>query len=243
MTSTQPLPELAMQLSPPELRVRRTLLFLTIACTMTIAVGLSIASYVRPAGDGGELPSYNTIEPMREFLWSFFIVAAVNLIIGVCAVAIAGWILTAERGAHWATVGGAVVWLGAALYGVGTGGWAAAYYFSTEPLLGRADGTTLVDRINHDVAHLMAVPVAGAVLIGMGSIVMSVGLWRARTIPRWIVIASVAGGVVTFLAPPDTLLGIATEAGSSATAIAIGWYAWRRATPLRRGVWAEGRIQ
>jgi hypothetical protein len=95
-------------------------------------VALAVISYVRPAGDGESLPTYSAIEPMRDFLWAFFVVAGVNLVVGVCAVAIAGWVLTPARGAASATVGGSLIWLGAAVYGVGIGGCATVYYFASD---------------------------------------------------------------------------------------------------------------
>ena len=199
---------------------------------MTIAVGLTVASYLKPAGSSDELPDYTAIAPMRGFMWSFFVIAGINLIVGACAVAVAGLILTPARGAHWATVGAGLVWLGAATYGVGTGTWAASYYVATQPPLGAAQGTALVERINHDTLHMHVVPISGAALVLMGSLVMSVGVWRARSIPRWIVGAGVVASLATFLVAPSTIAGITAEAVSSATAIAIGWYAWRR-TPAR----------
>ena len=63
---------------------------------------------------------------------------------------------------------------------------------------------------------------------------LSVGLWRARTVPRWLVVAGAAIAVVTFATPPDQVAGLAMEALSSATGIALGWYAWRFGAGARR---------
>jgi hypothetical protein len=148
--------------------------------------------------------------------------------VGVCAAALATWILTPARGARWATVGGGLVWLGAAAYAVGIGGWAAVYYFGTDPRLGRA-GAGLIDRFDHDAAHMMAVPIGGALLVALGGLLLAVALWRARSVPRWVPVLGALSGVATLALPPDTAAGLLAEAASSATTIAVGWYAWRRA--------------
>src|SRR5437764_8492526 len=51
-----------------------------------------------PVADGDSLPAYSDVVSMRGDLWAFFVVAAVNLIAGACAAALAGWILTPARG-------------------------------------------------------------------------------------------------------------------------------------------------
>jgi hypothetical protein len=129
---------------------------------------------------------------------------------------------------RWGTIGGAVVWLGAALYGVGIGGWAAAYYFGTDPQLAPRTATALIDRINDDAAHVLAVPVGGALLVAVGVLLLTVGLWRARTVPRWVPIVGALTAVATIAIPPDTVAGMISEAASSVTTVAVGWYAWRR---------------
>jgi hypothetical protein len=208
---------------------RLTLLFAVILTTSVAAFALSVVSYVRePAGADGLLPGYAEIAPMRGYLWAFFVVAGVQLVVGACAAAVAGWLLAPARGARWSTVGGSVIWLGAAIYGVGIGGWATAYYFATDrSTLGARSASALVHRINHDTAHMLAVPVTGAVLIAVGSLALSVGLWRARTVPKWVVLVGALSSVATLALEPSTAAGLVAEAASSITTIAIGWYAWQ----------------
>lgn len=208
---------------------RLALLFAVILATSVAAFALSLISYLRPIGDGDSLPGYAAIEPIRGFVWAFFVAAGVQLIVGACAAALAGWILAPARGARWATVGGSLIWLGAAVYGVGVGGFATVYYFASDKsTLDPATATALIDRINHDTSHILAIPIAGAALIGLGTLVLAVGLWRARTVPRWVILVGAASSVATFLLPPSTAAGVVVEGASSITTIAIGWYAWRR---------------
>jgi Domain of unknown function (DUF4386) len=215
----------ARPITPPG---RLALLFTAILVTGITAVALSVVSLVKPIGPGGDaLPGYAALAPLRGYAWGFFTFAGVQMVVGVCAAALATWILTPARGARWATVGGGVVWLGAAVYAVGIGGWAAVYYFGSDPRLGRA-GAGLIDRFNHDGAHMLAVPIGGALLVALGGLLLAVALWRAGSVPRWLPVLGAVSGVATLLVAPDTPAGVLAEAASSATTIAVGWYAWRR---------------
>jgi hypothetical protein len=213
---------------------RLRLLFAAILVTSLSAVALSVVSYAKPIGNGDGLPDYAAIAGARGYVWGFFLVAGVQLVVGACAAALAAWLLVPGRGAHWATVGGSLVWLGAAIYGVGIGGWAAVYYFGTDPrALDPATAARLIDHVNDDTARMLAVPIGGALLVALGSIVLAVALWRARTVPRWVPVLGIVTAITGIVIPPDTVVGIIAEAASSATTAAIGWYAWRR--PVQTG--------
>jgi hypothetical protein len=189
---------------------------------------LALLSYLRPAADGDALPTYDDVVPMRGYLWAFFFVAGITLIVGVCAAALAGWILTPARGSTWATLGGALIWLGAIVYGVGVGSWASLYYFATDKTtLDRPIGSALIDRVNNDTLHVLAVPITGAILIAVGSLALAAGLWRARTVSRWVVLAGAAASVALLALRPSSPAGVVVEAVSSLTTTMLGWYAWR----------------
>jgi Domain of unknown function (DUF4386) len=166
---------------------------------------------------------------VRGYVWAFFFVAGVQLIVGACAAALAAWLLAPTRGARWANVGASLVWLGAAIYGVGVGGWASLYYFGTDAaVLNPTTPARLIDHVNDDTARMLAVPIGGALLVALGSMLLAVALWRARTVPRWVPVVAALSGVTGIVIPPDTVAGIISEAVSSATTVAIGWYAWQR---------------
>jgi hypothetical protein len=207
---------------------RLALLFGVICATSLSAFGLSLLSYVRPIGYGDALPGYTAIAPRREEVFAFFLVAGVQLVIGVTTLAVACLILAPARGSRLATAGSSMIWLGAAVYGVGIGGWATAYYFASDAgTLGTAAATRLLDRIDDDTRHMLVVPIGGAVLVALGSLVVSAGVWRARTVPRTVILLSCGATVATLALPPSAAAGVVAEALSSATSIAIGWYAWR----------------
>jgi hypothetical protein len=225
------LPQAAVAHAAPVAGNRRLrLLFAVILITSLSALALSVVSAAKPIGSGDDLPGYAAIAPDRDYVWTFFILAAVQLIVGACAIALAAWLLTPARGSRWADVGGGLVWIGAALYGVGVGGWAALYYFGSDPAtLDPALATRLIDHANDDAARMLAVPFGGAALIALGGLILSLALWRAGTVPRWLPILGALSGIATLLARPDTVAGIVFEAASAATSIAVGWYAWKRA--------------
>lgn len=220
----------------PAARVARTagngrlrLLFAAILVTSLSAVGLAVVSYAKPIGSGDGLPGYAAIAGSRGYVWAFFLVAGVQLIVGACAAALAAWLLVPARGARWANVGGSLVWLGAAIYGVGIGGWASIYYFGSDrAVLGQGTAARLIDHVNDDTARMLAVPIGGALLVALGSMVLAVALWRARSVPRWVPVLAIVTAITGIVVPPDTIAGIVAEAAGSATTVAIGWYAWRR---------------
>jgi hypothetical protein len=205
------------------------LLFAVIVLTAVSAFTLSFISFVKPIGQGDGLPDYAAIASDRAYVWAFFVVAAVQLIVGACAAALAAWLLAPGRGARWATIGGSLVWLGAAIYGVGVGGWAAVYFYATDPAaLDPAAAGRLIDHVNDDTARMLAIPLSGALLVALGSLLLAVALWRARTVPRWVPVLGALSTLATIALAPDTAAGLAGEALSSATTIAIGFYAWLR---------------
>jgi hypothetical protein len=207
---------------------RLGLLFAVILVTSVTAAGLSLVSLLKPIGAGGDaLPGYAALAPVRDYAWAFFTFAGVQMVVGVCAAAVAAWILVPARGARWATVGGSLVWLGAALYAVGIGGWAAVYYFGTDRALGAATATRMIERYNDDAVHMLLVPVGGAVLVTLGSLLLAIALWRARSVPRWVPAVGAISAVATLVIPPDGPAGLVAECASSATSIALGYYAWR----------------
>jgi hypothetical protein len=76
---------------------------------------------------------------------------------------------------------------------------------------------------------MWAAPGGGAALVALGTLLLSVGLWRARTVPRWIPIVAALSIVSSFVAPTAGLTGLLVEGPIAASSIAIGWHAWRSA--------------
>jgi hypothetical protein len=222
------LPELVVQHRRSARRSRTTLLFAVVIVTSVTAFALALVSHVWPIGGGGDQPKYVDLASQRTYVFVFFALAGIQLVLGVCAAALLGLVLAPRRGATLATVGAGLLFCGAAAYGVGIGGWASGYWFATDTrALPAATAAALVDDMNHDTIHMLLIPLAGAVVVGIGSLVLLAGIWRAGTVPTWLLAVSVASTVATFLLPPAALAGVAAEATSSIATIALAWYAVR----------------
>jgi len=71
---------------------------LAIVLLLTSIGGIAIGLWY-PDGAEGDRYTYAQIRPMRNAWWSWHIFAGVNLVVGVCASALAGWLLVKTRGA------------------------------------------------------------------------------------------------------------------------------------------------
>lgn len=212
-------------LATPESATRGRVGLLALALTVTSIAALP-GSYLWPEpAAGGETYTYADIAPIRDLWWGLLAFLSAALILNVPFQAMATMILVRRRGAAWATVGGAVMWLGTALYSVGVAGWAAAYYFATDPTLDSAVGTTLMERISADTGHLFGVMMPGALLVALGTVIQAVGLLRSRAVPRWIPILTVAI-IPTFVVPGNGLAGTLLGLPIAASAIALAYHAW-----------------
>jgi len=207
---------------------------IAIAILITSIGGIAVVLFY-PVPDAAGRYTYAQLEPIRDFLWAFFIFAGVNLIIGNVAVAFAGWQLVSARGAAWATAGGALMGLGAAAYGVGVGGWATIVYYPTSPAaLDPASGAALLDYVFNDVPHLFGAVIPGALLVMIGTVSLAIGLWRGRTVPRWVPIL-LASLFVTLFLPTRGPIGLVAEVPHLMAAVGIAWFLWHRAAPTAMG--------
>ena len=66
-----------------------------------------------PEGDDGHF-TYGTVADSRTFFRTWLVLAALNLILGLTAFALAGWLLVPARGWIAATVGACLTWVGCA---------------------------------------------------------------------------------------------------------------------------------
>jgi hypothetical protein len=171
---------------------------------------------------------YVDVAPIREFWWGLNILLAVNLILAVPATALAAVILTPRRGAIWTTVGGALMWVGTALYAVGVGGLAVFYYFATDPAaLDPGVAAGFVERFGSGW-KLYATAIPGALLVAFGTVVMAIGLWRSRSVPRWLPVLLLVSSS-TFFVDLSGVLKVVVQLPACAAALALAYYLWRRA--------------
>lgn len=206
--------------------IRMGLVALTIGITSVFGVA---ASLLYPATNAEDRFTYAVVEPAREHFWAWHALAPANLVIGVCAIAVAGCSLARLGGAMWATAGAALMWLGAGFYGTGIAGLGPLYYFATDSAaLEAAAGTRLLDHLTDQFVRLWGPAITGAVLVALGTVALCVALWRARTVPRWVPVVAGVSIVATFFADTAGALALLVEAPVALSSVAIGWYAWQR---------------
>ncbi|MCR3750523.1 hypothetical protein [Lentzea californiensis] len=201
-----------------------------------LAVVLGVTSVAAVAGGllwpepsgGGETYSYADIVAGRDLWWGLLTGLAAMLVLNIPLQALATMFLVRRRGSDWATWGAALMWIGTGLQGAGGAGWAAAYFFPTDPAVGAAAGEAVIQAANNDTAHLFAMMIPGAVLVLLGTVLQCVGLFRSHAVPKWVPICLLFVAV-TFVVPGNGLAGLLTSIPMAAGAIGLGYHAWRAA--------------
>ena len=194
----------------------------------TTAVAAAVGGVFWPQPDGGgETYTYADIAPVRQLWWALLGALAVVGVINVPLQAVATMILVRAQGSAWATVGGALMWVGIGLQATGVAGWASAYFYPTDPSLDRSVGGAVIEAANNDQSHLFAFLIPGALLVVIGTVMQCVGLLRAHVVPIWVPVALLFT-VLTLIVPGDGVLGLITSIPMAAGAIGLGFYAWRR---------------
>lgn len=205
-------------------RARVKLLAIALGTT-AVAAAVGGVFWPEPEG-GGETYSYADIAPDRDLWWGLLGTLAVVGLITVTLQAVTVMMLVRARGSVWATVGGALMWVGIALQAVGVAGWASAYFYPTDPSVERSVGSAVIEAANNDEAHLFAFLIPGALLVVLGTVLQCVGLFRAHAVPVWVPIALLFT-ILTFIIPGSGVLGLATSLPMAAGAIGLAYYAWR----------------
>ncbi|MFI6096435.1 hypothetical protein ACIA8G_12815 [Lentzea sp. NPDC051213] len=180
-----------------------------------------------PAG-GGETYSYADIVAGRDLWWGLLTGLAAMQVLNIPLQALATMFLVRRRGSTWATCGAVLMWIGGGLQATGVAGWAAAYYFPTDPGVDRAFGEAVVQAANNDTGHLFALMIPGAALVLLGTVLQCVGLFRSHAVPKWVPITALTV-VLTFVIPGSGVAGLLTSIPMAAGAIGLGYFAWRAA--------------
>ncbi len=207
-------------------RTRLCLLAIVLGVTAVAAVPLGML-WPEPAS-GGDAYGYSDIVGQRELWWGVLVTLSTMLVVNVPLQALATMVLVQRRGSRWATAGAALMWLGAGLQAVGVAGWATAYFFPTDHSVSETAGTMVVSAVNDDIVRIFALMLTGAGLVLLGTVCQAVGLFRAHAVPAWVPVSSLFV-VLTFFVPGNGIAGIITSAPMAAAAVALGYYAWRRA--------------
>jgi len=162
--------------------------------------------------------------------WVFATYGTVLSTMGLVAFLLAVCVLVRTRGATWATVGLATGAVGASLIAVGSVMPMALTGINGQNVVPPADLDKLIDYVaQHDVtAASLAFP--GFLLLLVTQIVVTVALVRARTVPIWVPIAFIVGGVVETVFAASGVLTAVLTVPQLVAMVAVGWYAYRRSS-------------
>ena len=106
-------------------------------------------------------------------------------------------------------------------------GWAATYYFATDPALNSTAATALLAHIKDD-PRMMVLGVVGVLAVTVGTVLQAVGLLRARSLPIWVPIVSLTE-VLPLLLPSQGPAALIASVPIVVACVGIGYFAWRRA--------------
>ncbi len=112
--------------------------------------------------------------------------------------------LIRERGGIFATTGAILAGVGATMAGVAFAGEASLLTVAARPELDRPALATFLGTLLHDPKAQL--PYAFPPLLVLGLLLVTIGLYRARTLPRWLPIAWLLAFVLSFAGAPTPLL-------------------------------------
>ena len=166
---------------------------LTLGCIASAVVVLW-----QPWGERDSL-SYADIAPNRDAAWLGAVVDGLGFAAIGIALGLAVCMLARRRGAVWANVGAVMCGIGGVAFCAGmTAFGSLAWYATGTDVIDAEAGTALLSAVESEVAHLLAVQMAGFLLFTVGSLLLMVALWRSAAVPRWLPIAFVALSVAVF---------------------------------------------
>jgi hypothetical protein len=187
-----------------------------------------IASIASPALKSGEAAQLAVISahPARYYAFAIFTLAGIMLLVP----ALLGLMqMTRDRAPGWGAVGGSLSLLGT-LIATGDAASQLIVWQMAVPGADRAQMTALLDRYDQTLGSSLVFTVGGLSLL-VGTVVLSIGLRKARAVPGW-----VAVGI-----PVGMFLNVAGFTGASAGTlivsslvllVTLGWVGWRvLATP------------
>jgi hypothetical protein len=191
------------------------------------AVVLAVLVLWQPWGERDQL-GYADLAPHRDAAWLGATVDGLAFAAMCVALALAVCRLAPARGWVWASVGAVVTGIGGVAFAAGMAafGSLAWYATSTEAISVQA-GTALMTYVDDNPGHVLGLQMAGFLLATVGTLVLMVALWRARSVPRWLPIGYLVLTVGVF-----ALSGVAlniVQAVQTLSLVVVAYFAWRAA--------------
>jgi hypothetical protein len=209
----------------PATRTRITTVCVVLALTGVafIPMGLLLPG----SSDSGTVLTVDDVQSYRQTWWLLIMSGAVLTSLNVPAQAVAVLTLVRDKGAKAATWGAGLMWVGAATEAVGLAGFAAAYFYPSDPSVAHTAGAAVFSSIANDHAHLLAIQLPGHLLSTIGIVIQAVALFRSKAVPTWLPIISLSI-LVTYVIPGSQVIGLVTQLPLAATCLGLAYYARRR---------------
>jgi len=205
-----------------------------LAAIVLSALAVVAVSLLFPAVGEEGFFTYDSVAPDPKFHWTFLTLVGVMIVGSAVPGGLAALLLVPRRGWEWATAGFSLALVGAALYAVGVGGWAMVYSFAADSTaLDPSTARAFVESVNADGFRLFEAAFTGAILVVLGTILMSVGLWRSGNLPKWIIALGVVGAILPLLIGVEGVVGALVESPQAIAGVMTGWYAWKLRHVLR----------
>jgi hypothetical protein len=167
------------------------------------------------------------VQSYRQMWWLLIMGNALITSLNVPAQAIAVLTLVRERGSRGATWGAVLMWIGAAMEAVGLAGFAAAYFYPSDPSVSHRAGAEVFGAIAQDHVHLLAIQLPGHLMMTIGILVQAVAMFGSGAVPKWVPVLSLSI-LVTYVVPGSQLIGLVTGLPLAATCLALAHFARRR---------------
>ena len=136
------------------------------------------------------------VDPVRDRFVITKVMVAVGGLLMIALILTLRLRLVPERGRTLATIAAGLVAVGMASNSLGQATHGYLMYWANDPAIDPAAGTAIVE-VAHGAPELVTLPVSflSVPAFALGLLLFSVALWRAGTVPRWVPVAIVLGGV------------------------------------------------
>src|SRR3954468_20954369 len=200
-------------------RVNLVCAVLVLTALAFIPIGLAWPT----VSDSGTVLGVDDVQPARDSMWLLIMLTAVLGPLNAGAQAIAVLLLIREKAAAAATWGAMLMTVGCLMEAAGLAGFAAAYFYPSDPTVSHEAASRVYDAIAADPPHLLVFQLPGHLLLTAGIVIQAVALFRSRVVPRWVPTLTLAV-LLTYAVPGSGLLGLVTVLPVTAGAIAVAYF-------------------
>jgi hypothetical protein len=167
--------------------------------------------------------SYASVAAVRDAAWAAAVIDGFGFTIAAFTVAIAVCLLAPARGKVLANIGAVLTAAGGTLFASGVISYGVLSWYATAPDAMSAEaGTALMAYFADNPMRIAMFQGAGLILFTLGGLLLSVALWRARSVPRWLPTAWAVLTVAQFGIESSRILDF-VQAAVMAIFVLIAW--------------------